>query len=173
MLPSSMASRSLEWRGTEMRPSVVGLAIGLLICSAAASHADEAWDAYQRDDYATALRLWRVQSDKGDVAAPAHIGDLYLQGSGVSESRAEAFKWYRLSAERGFARAQSYIGDMYRSGNGTRQDKAQAVLWYRKAAEQGFPTAMNALGDMYNVGEGVAKDEAEAQRWYQKFNDAN
>jgi hypothetical protein len=33
-----------------MRSSVVGLAIGLLICSAAASYADEAWDAYQRDD---------------------------------------------------------------------------------------------------------------------------
>ncbi len=94
-------------------------------------------EAYDRGDYATALKEWRPLADQGDAKAQFYLGNMYLYGEGVPQNYAEAMKWFRLSAVQGFVGAQYWLGGMYDRGEGVPQDYAEAVKWYRLAAEQG------------------------------------
>ncbi len=122
-----------------------------------------AWD---RGDYATALREWKPLAEQGDAVAQFNIGLMYGNGRGVPQDYAEAVKWYRKSAEQGYANAQNNIGLMYDNGQGVPQDYAEALKWFRKAAEQGVPRAQRNLGIMYHYGQGVPQDYVQAHKWY-------
>ena len=80
--------------------------------------------AYQRGDYETAVRLWRLSGDEGNVDAQFNLGLLYSSGPGVPQDHAQALIWFRKAADQGDARAQVYLGGMYRVGRGVRQDYA-------------------------------------------------
>jgi TPR repeat protein len=54
--------------------------------------------AYQRQDYATALQLWRPLADQGSAKAQYGLGGMYYKGQGVAQNHAEAMKWYRFAA---------------------------------------------------------------------------
>ncbi len=103
----------------------------------AAGPLDEGEAAYDRGDYATAVRLWRPLAEQGVVTAQNNLGVMYEKGEGVPQDYAEAVKWYRLAAEQGYAIAQFNLGFVYAEGQGVPQDYALAVKWYRLAAEQG------------------------------------
>jgi len=100
-------------------------------------------DAYKRNDYKEAFRLWLPFAEQGDAKAQAFLGMMYNKGQGVPQDDKEAVKWYRLSAEQGNAKAQYYLGVMYGYGDGVQQDYKEAFKWYRLAAEQGFTSAQN------------------------------
>ncbi len=127
---------------------------------------DEGLTAYQRGDYATALRELRPLAEQGHAGAQSNLGVMYGKGQGVPQDYAEAMKWYRKAAEQGGAPAQLNIGFMYAEGHGVPQDDAEAVGWWRKAAEQGWADAQNNLGIMYANGEGVTQDYAQAHMWF-------
>ncbi len=90
----------------------------MLTGGAAAGPFEEAWDADQRGDHATAMRLWRPLAEQGDAAAQSLLGIMYYEGQGVPQDYAEAVKWYRLAAEQGNATAQNNLGGMYDNGRG-------------------------------------------------------
>ena len=98
---------------------------------------DEAVAAYDRGDYATAVRGFLVHAEQGDATAQYKLGVMYNYGLGVPEDEAEAVRWYRLAADQGDAGAQFNLGVMYGKGEGVLKDEAEAVRWYRLAAEQG------------------------------------
>ncbi len=127
--------------------------------------------AYQRGDYATALRLLRPLADQGRTEAQSHLGSMYILGRGVRQDYAEAARWYRMAAELGDAAAQNNLAVMYLRGDGVRRDFVEAVRWYRKAADQGNSGAQFALGVMHEIGQGVRMDYAEATRWYRRAAD--
>ena len=129
---------------------------------------DEGMAAYQRGDYATALREWHPLAEQGNARTQRALGFMYDNGRGVFQDYAEAMKWYRKAAERGDAKAQFNLGNMYDNGRGVPQDYAEALQWYRKAAEQGDAKAQNNLGFMYDKGQGAPQDYAEAVKWYRK-----
>ncbi len=56
---------------------------------------DEGVAAYNRGDYATALREWRPLAEQGDASAQLNLGSMYDAGVGVSQDYAEAVRWYR------------------------------------------------------------------------------
>jgi TPR repeat protein len=122
--------------------------------------------AYEREDYATALRLLRPLAEQGEASAQFNLGFMYDLGQGVPQDYAEAVKWYRKAADQGNAAAQYNLGLMYDNGHGVPQDYAEAVKWYRKAAERGVATAQNNLGFMYGNGQGVPQDYVQAHKWY-------
>ena len=113
---------------------------------------DEAAAAYERRDYATAVRGFRVHAGQGHAGAQYNLGLMYANGEGVPEDDAEAVKWYRKAAEQGHASGQFNLGGMYANGWGVPEDDAEAVKWYRKAAEQGHASAQFNLGLMYANG---------------------
>ena len=126
---------------------------------------DKAVAAYERRDYVTAMRGFRVHAEQGNAEAQVALGVMYDRGEGVPQNYIEAAKWYRKAAEQGHASAQANLGGLY-GAPGVPENDAEAVKWYRKAAEQGHASAQLNLGVKYDLGEGVPEDEAEAVRWY-------
>ncbi len=122
--------------------------------------------AYNRGDYATAIRELRPLAERGLAEAQLKLGLMYYKGLGVPQDHAEAMKWYSKAAEQGNAKAQSYLGLMYYNGWGVPQDFAKAVKWFRKAAEQGDTGGQYNLGGMYYNGHGVPQDYVQAHMWY-------
>ena len=126
---------------------------GILVAAALAGAAfagpfEDAIAAFNRADYATALR--------------------YYFGHGVQRDYAEALKWFRKAADQGDADAQNGLGLMYREGHGVQQDYAEALKWFRKAADQGNANAQFKLGAMYEMGVGVPPNLTEALKWLRK-----
>ena len=108
---------------------------------AAAGPLEDAWAAYERGDYAVALRLWRPLAAQGNAFAQTNLGFLYSSGQGVPQDLGEAARWYRLAADQGNPTAQSNLGSMYFSGEGVPQDYVQAYLWVDLAASRFPPSA--------------------------------
>ena len=127
---------------------------------------EDAYAAYNRGDYATALQLYKPLAAKGNVAAQTNIGWMFQSGQGVPRDYDEAIKWYRLAAEQGDSSAQYNLGRMYANGLGVPKNDKEAVKWYRLAAAQGLADAQNNLGVMYGKGDGVPKNDKEAVKWY-------
>ena len=123
------------------------------------------FNAYNKDDFATALREWTPLAEQGDVRAQYNLGQMYRRGDGVLQNYKTAVKWYRLSAKQGDARAQYNLGQMYRRGDGVLEDYKTAVKWYRLSAEQGFAIAQLNLGISYTLGNGVIQDNIYAHMW--------
>ena len=122
-------------------------------------------DAYDKGDYATALKEFMPLAEQGDASAQYNLGQIYRQGLGVPEDYKTAVKWNTLAAEQGHAKAQYNLGVMYDNGQGVLQDYKTAVKWYKLAAEQGFAKAQYNLGGMYALGQGVIEDKVFAHMW--------
>jgi TPR repeat protein len=137
-----------------------------LISPASAGPLEDAAAAYSKQDYATALKLWRPLANKGNAEAQNRLGTMYYLGKGVEQDQAEAVKWFRRAADRGYAGAQINLATAYGEGYGVKRDMSQAAKWYRRAAEQGNALAQNNLGVMYSKGEGVSRDLVRAHMWY-------
>ena len=58
-------------------------------------------EAYERGDYATALREWRPLAEQGDASAQYNLGLLYTNGQGVPQDFVQAYKWYYLASASG------------------------------------------------------------------------
>ena len=131
--------------------------------------ANSAWDkgfaAYEKGDYATALREFQSLAEQGVASAQFNLGVMYDKGQGVPQDYKMAAQWYRRAAEQGHAGAQVNLGLMYDNGQGVPQDDKAAVQWYRRAAEQGDAEAQSNLGAMYAEGQGVPRDYVHAHMW--------
>jgi tetratricopeptide (TPR) repeat protein len=127
--------------------------------------------AYDRKDYAEAMRWYYKAVDQGNVYAQNGIGVLYLNGLGVAQDYAEGMRWFRRAADQGDARGQELIGEVYLNGWGVAQDYAEAMRWFRKAADQRDSPAETNIGFLYGHGWGVAQDYAAAMHWYRKAAD--
>ncbi len=145
------------------------LTFALLIGLAAPAWAgfNEGLAAYERGDYATALREFRPLAEQGDAVAQNNLGVMYRRGEGVPQDYAEAVKWYRKAAEQGAALALNNLGVMYDQGQGVPQDYVQAHVWFNLAASR-HPPGKNRDGSVKNRDIVAAKmtpaQIAEAQR---------
>ena len=148
-----------------MRAAFLAMMLVLLVQPVAAGPLDDGLSAFQRQDYETALRLWRPLADQGNASAQSNLGFMYADGRGVTKDDVQAVKWYRLAADQGDADAQSGLGFMYVNGRGVPKDDVQAVKWLRLAADQGNAFAQSDLGFMYANGRGVPRDYVLAYMW--------
>ena len=128
---------------------------------------EKGWDAYEKGDYATALREWEPLAEQGDVSAQYNLGLMYHSGEGVPKDYKTAHKWFSFAAaEQGDAVAQYNLGQMYRNGQGVPRDYSTAFKWYSLAAEQGYVLAQGNLGALYAGGAGVLQDNVYAHMWF-------
>lgn len=93
--------------------------------------------AFDRANYATALKVWLPLAEGGDPAAQTYVGEIFEKGLGVPPDHAAAAQWYRRAADRGHSRAAINLGNLYEQGLGVPKDPVQALNWYRKAAGLG------------------------------------
>jgi TPR repeat protein len=105
--------------------------------TAIAGPLEHAEAAYERGDYATALRMFRPLADQGNSAAQNYLGNMYNLGWGVPQDYTEALRWYRLAADQGDDTSQYSLGLMYANGQGVPRDYVRAHMWLNLAAAQG------------------------------------
>ena len=122
--------------------------------------------AYNKKDYATAIREWAPLAEQGNTIAQLNLGMMYAQGKGVAQSDSSSVKWFTLAAKSGNAIAQVNLGFMYQYGKGIKKDKKEAVRWYRLAAEQGNIEGQVNLGLMYRSGKGIRQDYILSHMWW-------
>lgn len=123
--------------------------------------------AYQRGDYATALKSFSAAAFKGNPKAEAYLGGMYVMGQGVPKNFDLGVSWATESAQQDDPLGQMLMGILYSAGWGVAKDQMAAVRWYRLAAAQGLPQAQLLLGVAYAKGDGVHKDLSIAKQWIQ------
>ena len=62
---------------------------------------DDAYGAFQRGYYLTALELALPRAEQGDAAAQTLIAELYAKGLGVAQNDQRAAGWYQLASNGG------------------------------------------------------------------------
>jgi TPR repeat protein len=117
-------------------PSVVAVVFLALPCMAMAGPFEEGQAAYQRHDYATALRVWRTLAEQGSAPAQFNLGLIYSRGLGTPQDYANAVKWYLEAANQGNGAAQLKLGTIFARGREVPQDNICALMWYNLAAAQ-------------------------------------
>ena len=110
------------------------LFLTLLVGNPASADFQKGFDAYERGDYATALREFRPLAEQGNAGAQNNLGVMYEKGQGVSQDDKTAVKF---AAEQGDANAQFNLGSMYEKGKGVLQDFVRAHMWWNISASQG------------------------------------
>ncbi len=133
----------------------------------AAGQFEDAVAAYQRGDYATALRLLRPLADQGNAVAQYNPGFMYDKGQGVPQDYAEAAGWYHKAADEGDAEAQTTLGVMYAHGQGVPQDFVSAHMWFNLAAARGGKNAeeWRAIVAQLMTLEQIAEAQKLAREW--------
>ncbi len=127
---------------------------------------EEGVGAYQRADYAAAIREFKPLAEKGDPKAQFLLGEIYGQGQGIKRDLEKAARWYREAAMQGHTAAQAILGGLYAAGLGVPRDFGRAYYWLIIAAiwntgeirEEAF-RSLGAVGEFLS-----AKEKAEIVR---------
>ena len=85
-----------------MRNVVKALLVALVLAFAgpvAAHHSGAGLEAYQRGDYATAMREWRALAEQGDAEAQSRLAIMYLLSQGVPQDLVLAHLWLSLATD--------------------------------------------------------------------------
>lgn len=90
--------------------------------------------AFDRADYATALKLWLPIAQGGEAEAQTYVGEIFEKGLGIQPDYVAAATWYQKAAAQNYSRAQINLGNLYEKGLGVPMDKAIALNWYRRAS---------------------------------------
>jgi len=103
-------------------------------------------EAYQKQQYSSALKFFRQAAGQGDVEAIVQMGLMYDFGRGVCQNYNEAMRWYLKAAEKGEPRAMYLVGHMYEFGEGVSVNTDEAFSWYLKSARLGHASAQFEIG---------------------------
>ena len=142
--------------------AAIGLT-GLLLTSIAAADGVAGYEAYEKGDYATALKEFMPLAESGQTSAEAAVGQMYFEGKGVKPDPKEAARWLEPAASKGNARAQFLLGKLYLSGEGVAAaDPVKAAALTKAAADQGLVDAQVDTCAYYYQGVGVPKDLVQA-----------
>jgi uncharacterized protein len=102
---------------------------------------DEAYGAFQRGYYVTALDKALPRAQLGDPAAQTLIAELLARGLGVKQDAKKAVFWYSKAADGGDPSAMFRYALILMEGRLVKQDKARADELMRKSADAGNPLA--------------------------------
>lgn len=105
------------------------------------SPVDEAYGAYQRGLYVTALAEALPRAEAGDAAAQTLVAEMMSKGLGIKRDPKTAAFWYGQAAERGDPAAMFEYALMLMTGRHMERDKAKADDYMRRAAEAGNSSA--------------------------------
>lgn len=137
--------------------------------------------AYKKGDYERSAKLFRKESDDGNIVADWYLGHMYRQGLGVPRNDAMAYSYYTRVADhfdpdeddpnrlRITVDAMVRLADYQRTGAvnaGIQPDPAAAARSYLKiATTYGHPAAQYALGVMSIKGQGMKKNPSQGLKW--------
>lgn len=123
--------------------------------------------AYERKDYATALKELTPLAEQGNPEAEVLLGKIESTSQGLPLDFDKALKWFKAAAEQGSADGQLQLGLLYLSGASGTKDTTEGLKWLKLSANQGNPDAQLNLGLVYRNASGVPHDYVEAWMWFQ------
>ena len=101
--------------------------------------------AFNRGDFATALRLWYSLADFGNAQAQNNIGIMYRDGLGVPRNYDEALRLFGFAIAKELPEAEYNLGDLY-GRPWAKQDLKASLFWMRQAASHGYAPAQKLVG---------------------------
>lgn len=160
VLGSPASGRNLVSSSSVLRTAVAA-ALCLVATFASAAPTDDALAAYDRGDYATALRLSFVLRDDANPVALRLLGQMYWLGKGVQQEPRTAIGYLQNAANAGDAPARMLLQDPVIAAFQAPADQRAALL--TPLAEKGDRVAQWMLGEHYRYP--LYEIEA-ALRWY-------
>jgi uncharacterized protein len=119
------------------------------------------YTVYDRANYATSLKIWLAEAEKGDVEAQYHVGKIYEGGLGTAPDYAQAAQWYAKAAATGHSPSQFSLAALHEKGLGVPADRKKALELYRKAA--GLPNDLAIVESSHYDALQKAAHQAESQ----------
>ena len=132
---------------------------------------DRAHEAYEAENYETALTLFSEAAQMGSENAMLSYGIMLAKGQGTARDYDRAFRYIKKAAQKGSAYAQFLCGDMCLYGMGMEESADHAFKFYLQAAYWGNADAQDQCGRMYRERQGLPLDlvsidyEAAARKW--------
>jgi TPR repeat protein len=133
---------------------------------------DDAYGAFQRGYYLTALAMALPRAEKADAAAQTLIAEIYSKGLGVAENVARASSWYSLAAKNGDRMAAFELGLLYLNGDGVPKNRQKAAELFKQAADKGYAPAQYNLALLHVEGTDVSPSLGDAGKLMKAAADA-
>jgi TPR repeat protein len=113
-----------------------------------AGKADDAYGAFQRGYYLTAMELALPRAQLGDAAAQTLVAEIFAQGLGVARNAKDAAFWYGQAANAGDPGAMFKYALLLMEGRDVPRDKKKSEELMKKAADLGNPSAEFNYGQL-------------------------
>ncbi len=100
-----------------------------IVCLTVSAWADfqAGMDAYNRNDYATALSEWRPLAEQENAHTQFYLGVMYENGFGVPQDFVQAHMWYHLAAANGHIDAVTLRDRLVKQMTSAQIDEAQRL----------------------------------------------
>jgi hypothetical protein len=92
--------------------------------------------AYNRGDYAPAIRVFRTLAEQGNAKAQNVLGIMFRKGQGVTKNPVRARMWFSFAAKRGDAKAEAELREVSRTM--TAQEISQADAMAKACEASGY-----------------------------------
>lgn len=113
--------------------------------------------------------LWiKAAAEQGMPDAQALLGQILLDGRGISQDATQARYWFAKAADQGHLMGINMLGRCYELGWGGEIDAAAAAVQFKQAADQGMEWGMYNYANLLLRGNGVPRNETEALDWHRK-----
>jgi TPR repeat protein len=83
--------------------------------------------AYNRGDYAPAIRVFRALAEQGNAKAQNVLGVMFRKGEGVPKNPVRAHMWFSFAAKRGEAGARAELREVSRTMTAQEISQAEAM----------------------------------------------
>ena len=137
-------------------------------------------DAFNKKDYAQALKILQPLADAGDAQAQFTLGAMYGQGMGVDRDRAKSLELVTKSADQGNLDGMERLvmAVAFKPGADDAEVDAifdRALKLYHAESDKGNTKAMAKIAGMYEMvllpGKSDEESQTEALKWYKKAAD--
>jgi TPR repeat protein len=129
---------------------------------------DEAYGAFQRGYYLTAMELAVPRAQLGDSAAQTLLAEILDRGLGVRRNREQATFWYGQAADGGDPAAMFKYALLLMEGARVPEDRKKADELMKKAADLGNPSAQFNYGQVLVATSPGEKGLRDALPYYEK-----
>lgn len=117
---------------------------------------------------ARAAQAVLMAAREGLVDAQALLGQILLDGRGISQDQPLALRWFDIAARQGHLMARNMLGRCHEHGWGCAADASLAARHYRVAADAGLDWAMYNYANLLATGRGVGEDQVQALDLYRR-----
>lgn len=126
---------------------------------------EKAIQAFQKEDYVGAVKIWQKLSNEGDARAKTDLATMYENGmSGLTQDYKKAIELYKEAIKEEYGIAAQKLGACYEYGRGVKKSLSKAKAYYihalklyEVAAIKGDVDAQYKLTNIYEYGIGEAE----------------